>query len=288
MFAEFEEKEYETPLNVQLLNGNSNLWTPGQVFEGNFGIDAALEISRIDFWNMVGFQFPLTGAILSNHNFGYVWRRINHNRPLPTFKLNLFLQTKRPEGLRNRPSSLKALGLQTPYWRFKIKPHQQKLLIMLKRKLDIRVFVAYGCSAFHLYSDLYNHTTNNSLVQNSTFVKVEKLDSHSKWVYDRPGSMGIALSEPELFDEEIPLFDEINNIQGNFNVENDTASTNLELISNSIMEISQGLANENIIAREIIKRFEGLESYEISDSQKHFINTLNFSQLLNLKWSVIK
>ena len=49
MDAEFEEKEYEFPLNSQLLWGNQNIWSPGQVFEGNFGIDAALEVHRQDF-----------------------------------------------------------------------------------------------------------------------------------------------------------------------------------------------------------------------------------------------
>ena len=52
---------------------------------------------------------------------------------------------------------LKDLGLQTPYWRFNIKSHQQKLLIQLKRKLKNRAYVAYGCSVFHKYEDLYKH-----------------------------------------------------------------------------------------------------------------------------------
>lgn len=288
MDAEFEEKEYEMPLNAQLSQGNSNLWTPGQVFEGHFGIDAAIKVSRVDFWNTIGFLHPLDGLILNDFNFGYVWKRAYKNRQLPTFKLNLFLQTKRPEGLKNRTSKLKQLGLQSPYWRFEIKPHQQKLLFLLKRKLGNRAFVAYGCSAFHLYNDLYTHTTNNTLVQNSTFVKVDKMNNHSKWVYDSPGSNGIALSEPKLFSDEVSLFDEISNIQDDFTVENDEAQINLKIISDSLLEICKELRNENIIANEIIKRFDTINSYSIPDYQKKFISTLVFSQLLNLKWAIIK
>ena len=63
MTAEFEEKEYEIPLNTQLLLGNRNIWTPGQVFEGNFGIDAALEVTRGDFWQIVEFPHIPSGVI---------------------------------------------------------------------------------------------------------------------------------------------------------------------------------------------------------------------------------
>ena len=41
--AEFEEKDFEGPLYNQLLYGGHRLATPGQVFEGRYGIDAALE-----------------------------------------------------------------------------------------------------------------------------------------------------------------------------------------------------------------------------------------------------
>ncbi|MCB0538566.1 MAG: hypothetical protein KDE33_13680 [Bacteroidetes bacterium] len=287
MDAEFEEKEYEFPLNSQLLWGNQNIWTPGQVFEGNFGIDAALEVHRQDFWDMVGYPFPLEGVVLSDFKFGYVWRRLNRQRPLPTFKLNLFIQTKRPEILKNRPSNLKALGLGSPYWRFEIKNHQQTLLHQLKLKLNRRAFVAYACAAFGKHSELYHHTQNKTLVENSTFVKVEKMDTHHKWIYDAPGSSGIAMSDPELI-EETPLFREIESVAENFEVENDNPSDNLRLISNAINEICQELQDDNIFAREIYRRYRYSSDRIRSSYLRQFVNVANFSLLSNTQWFVIK
>jgi hypothetical protein len=40
--AEFEEKDFEGALYHSLAAGFPHLWTPGQVFEHHFGIDAAL------------------------------------------------------------------------------------------------------------------------------------------------------------------------------------------------------------------------------------------------------
>jgi len=287
MGAEFEEKEYEIPLNTQLLLGNSNLWTPGQVFEGNFGIDAAIEVLRSDFWEIVGMQYPLEGVILSHFKFGYVWRKVDKTRPLPTFKLNLFLQTKRPEGLRRRSDILRRKGIQTPYWRFSIKQHQQKLLSRLKAKLKNRAFVAYGCSAFHTYEDLYHHTENNSLVNNSTFVKVDKLDNHSKWIYDRAGSIGIAMSEPERIEDNY-LFDEIDGSVENFTVENDDPLTNLRIIYNAINEICGELSEDNVIAREYIRRGQYFRNLNITISVSYFLSINLFLKLTSTNLFVIK
>ncbi len=205
MEAEFEEKEYEIALIHQLMMGHNNLWSPGQVFEGNFGIDTSLEVLDPDFWTNIGYSNYPKGVVLSNYNFGYVWRQINKKRRLPDFSLNLFLQIKRPEGLKNRPKSLKKLGLKSPYWRFWVKNHQQKLLMRLSRKLNNRGFVAYASPAFHLISDFYLHTKNNTLISNSTFVKAERLEGHHKWVYDCSGSIGIGCSKPEKIKDEFFL-----------------------------------------------------------------------------------
>lgn len=48
---EFEEKDFEAPLYNQLLFGSHNIATPGQVFEGKFGIDAALQSLHLYFGN---------------------------------------------------------------------------------------------------------------------------------------------------------------------------------------------------------------------------------------------
>lgn len=286
MEAEFEEKEYEIPLNSQLLLGGSNIWTPGQVFEGNFGIDAAIQVLRNDFWDMVGYPSVLDGIILHHFRFGYLWKKLDRTRPLPTFKLNLFLQTKRPERLTRRTSTLRHLGLMSPYWRFEIKSHQQDLLNKLKMKLGNRVFVAYGCAAFDKLTDLYSHTENGTLVENSTFIKIEKLNLHHKWVYDKPGSEGFAMSEPKFIREE-NLFQEINSVSENFKVENDNPSDNLRVISKAIFEICEE-SNDSVIAKELLRRYNQNRDLISSNYLRAYMNIANFSNLTNCNWMVLK
>lgn len=283
MNAEFEEKEYESPLIRQLMNESHNMWSPGQVFEGNFGIDASLEVLNPEFWTMIGHSDYPSGVILSNYNFGYVWRRINHRRTLPDFSLNLFLQVKRPEGLRNRPRNLKALGLKSPYWRFWTKKHQQKLLMQLARKLNNRAFVAYASPAFHSINDLYSNTRNNTLIENSTFVRAERLKGHHKWVYDRSGSTGIACSEPERIEDEY-FFTEINNaIEKNVNEKNNP-NENLRILEQNILEITSESSESNPIANEILFRYESIGKTEISSESKSFVLVNLFANLTNSNW----
>lgn len=286
MTAEFEEKEFESVLIHQLMMDSDNMWSPGQVFEGSFGIDTALEVLRPDFWTIIGHTDYPSGVSLSDYNFGYVWRKIRKKRTLPDFSLNLFLQVKRPEGLKNRPSDLKSLGLKSPYWRFWVKEHQQKLLIELSRKLNNRAFVAYTCPAFHKHKDLYLNTRNNSLIQNSTFIRVERLEGHHKWVYHCSGSTGIACSEAEKIEDKF-LFDEISNsLENRDNIKSD-ANENLSFIEKSIIEITTESSKNNPIANEIMLRYDNIRNLEISRPSKSFVLIIFFAHLTNSNWITV-
>jgi len=52
MLAEFEEKQYETQMNIELLckYDTSNLFTPGQYLENSLGFDVALYSCNRRFW----------------------------------------------------------------------------------------------------------------------------------------------------------------------------------------------------------------------------------------------
>ena len=97
--AEFEEKDFEGPLYNQLLCGSLNFATPGQVFEGQFGIDAALEIKNRTFWNCFGYPVPQSGVVLNHYRWGFIWRRLGRKRILPNFSVNALIQAKRPDVL---------------------------------------------------------------------------------------------------------------------------------------------------------------------------------------------
>jgi hypothetical protein len=101
--ADFEESEYRGPLYNQLERGNHLVWEPGQVFEKHIGIDRAAYVTDPYFWGLHGLIAPMNGVILLDYDWHYIWKNRLKNKILPDFKLNLFLQAKRPHaGTRPR------------------------------------------------------------------------------------------------------------------------------------------------------------------------------------------
>lgn len=284
MNAEFEEKEYENPLNVQLLFGSYELWTPGQVFEGNFGIDSAMKALNPTFWNYFNLTEPLSGVDLSDFHLQWGWSKSTLKDAFPDFGLNLFLQIKRPESIRRRTVELKEIGLKNPYWRFRIKQHQQELLIKLKSKVVDQAIVAYACSAFHTKKDLFKFTKERTIVNNSNFVKVEKLDNHKIWIFDNPGSNGIAMSKPEKIDSKY-LFDEINEIRLGYNNRKEPVE-NLRSLERAIYEVFSDLQGKDDIADEYLYRRDELDKLPLNEKEKFFLKIINFCNILNLNWFV--
>ena len=158
--AEFEEKEYEQPLNNELLVDNRNpLWTPGQVFEEHFGIDAALYATHTRFWRHFGYSNVPLGVILDHFRWGSIWRHVGNRRQLPTFRLNLLLQTKRPHYRNGSNSKYAQYGISGQYWQFEKTDHQQRALEYLNRRLSNRALICYACAAFHyINGPLYTYS----------------------------------------------------------------------------------------------------------------------------------
>jgi|GEM_PF-367803 len=200
-YAEFEEKEYEGPLNRELLGRSRNLWTPGQVFEFYFGIDAGLLVSNSNFWRMMGFPNPPVGVSLPTVRWNALWRAVGFVRRLPAFDLNLFLQVKRPFVV-SKPRGKFANLFTPPFWRFELTGHQQRALQRLAAKVGSNGLVAYGCAAFDSLQDLFVHIPAARIVANSTFVKASALTGHAYWVYDSPGTAGVKCSEPVDFEDK--------------------------------------------------------------------------------------
>lgn len=94
--AEFEEKTYEAPLYNQMERANADLFTPGQVLENTLGFDRGLFLSQSALWKTLGYKSPLDGAALAYYDWPYAWGLPRPRVKLPRFRLNLFLQAKRP------------------------------------------------------------------------------------------------------------------------------------------------------------------------------------------------
>lgn len=195
--AEFEEKEYEGPLYNQLASGSRYLWQPGQVLEEYLGFDAGLFLSEPYVWHLRGFRRPLRGFLVNRFAWPFLPIEIRRNR-LPRFRLNCFIQAKRPDVGSRLTKRLSALGPKRPYFKFPTETDQHNALEAGAKKLKSRALFTYAAAAFHKSQELFLHMTLGTVVENSTFPDVLSLSGHKAWYYNEPGSVGIVNQDFEL------------------------------------------------------------------------------------------
>ncbi len=285
--AEFEEKDFEAPLYNQLLFGSHNIATPGQVFEGKFGIDAALQALHPQFWELFGYPHAPKGVHLSDFKWGFVWRRLGRKRILPNFSVNLLLQSKRPSVLERARGNLNRLGLHGPFWRFVIKDHQQEILEKITQRLDRKALVIYASPAFNTLDLLYEYTQNQKIVENSSFVKVNRMTGHRHWNYNCPGTQGVASSEPELI-EDTTFEDLLKELLEAYDPEANVEE-GIFFLHKTTFVICQELSGENPLARFIMRINERIT--EIAQRMEigfpyitAFINLLYTFGILKVAW----
>jgi hypothetical protein len=295
IYAEFEEKEFEGPLYTQLLQGSNLLWPPGQVLEKTIGVDATMFTSHHFFWRLFGFSHPLQGALLPHYLWGFIRKHRNKDRKLPNFKLNLFIQSKRPEFYISTSRKYQAKGINGSYWRFDVTKHQQRALEKVASKLKDCALVVYAAPVFHKVDDLYIHIRNNTIVQNSTFPPVIKLRAHKSWIYQEPGIKGWAFSKPE-FIEEPPLFDQITSM---FIKEEPSEGEELRGVKQNLQTlisiIHKALTEEKQLNPRIKEYFYLLKEIKMKTPHfkeenvliENFLAVSLFCAMFNLNWYVI-
>ncbi len=272
--AEFEEKEFEAPLYSQLLLGSRKFATPGQVFEGHFGVDAFLEILNPVFWTFFGYVAPPKGVVLNDYKWGFVWRRLGQRHPLPNFSVNALIQAKRPDALDGRRSYFSPLGIPGRYWRFFITGHQQQILEHISMVLGNRALVLYASPAFDTYDDLYHLTTAGQVVDNSSFIKVQRMSGHDSWNYDAPGTKGIAESEAEAIEDE-DFYHQISRLleAGNQNAD---PREELKKLHGVVVSVCKDLSNENPLARFFMNLYDQMHHQIIDKKPKDPELTVDF------------
>ena len=195
--ADFEEKEYERPLYSELLNGAPQIWTPGQVLENQLGFDAAIDVAMHPIWNILGHNYPLPGILLRDGSkVGLSAVTGVPPKRIPDFRVNLFIQAKRPSVMTYRTRGLKQYPISSPYWRFAIDPIQQSTLETVESALGKDAAVVYASPVFDSMDDLTQHTLKRSVVASSNFASSRYLSGHQWWAYDEPGGSGYGCSEP--------------------------------------------------------------------------------------------
>lgn len=219
--AEFEEKEYEIPLYMELVRSRGQLWTPGQVLEQHTGAEAAVRACSA-YWEHVR-RRPKPGVVLQGAVLGLPATHppLAQGGATPSFRANLFIQAKRctrytrgPTALRNlkkgvkRPDPKKVIRGFSVYQRwYPGRPpsrHQQKALERLHyrvQKGDARADVCYAAPVFDDRKSLWDAAMRGQILARSTFPRAILLKDHDKWVYTDPGPDGWKCSDPEYVEE---------------------------------------------------------------------------------------
>lgn len=286
--SDFEESEFRGPLFNQLEKGTNLLWEPGQVFEKTIGIDRASYCLHEYLWQLHGYSSCLGGTILQGRPFNYIWPADKPSKILPDFKLNLFIQAKR--SMYSSQSNIKLKPYITgSYWYFEVTEHQQLALEKLEKELSDDALVIYAAPLFHEQHQLYNHTSNQTIVNNSTFPKASTLKGHTKWYYDQPGIIGVANPDYEFINEE-NLINQLQlkrNEMGGF-IRNNSLN-NLQIILKAIQSVVESRSNDfqasrfafysNLIDKQI-------ESFGVQDEKglKDFMQIETFLYLWKLNW----
>ncbi len=288
--AEFEEPEYRGGLFNQLAT-NQFVWEPGQVFEQYVGIDYALlcthpAIAKLFNWGTV----PPPGVELFRYNLDYIWLTRGAQKKLPPFRLNMFVQAKRPTYGRYAPAALKAHGLRSPFWRFETTAHQQGALIALSNQLGSKAVVTYASPAFHKSADLYRHTINGTMVESSTFPDIALLANHDAWNYSAPGATGVANADPVAIQQPV-LTERLNALFQGEQSKLD-APSNLTLISQAVSAAMES-ANDFWRARfaEGVRTIEQVSrafpDTDARQSTRQFLKISLFTELFQTRWFVL-
>lgn len=161
MECEFEEKQYEQLLNIELA-WRGSVYPAGQVLENIIGIDAAVFTKDPGFWrlwNLRRWWWPFgsawkKGVALSPGH----WKHAQHeldSASFPRFKCNVFIQYKRPEFITS-PRGKEYGYWRQRYFRYDTRSQQQDILYELEQRISKNSLVVYACPAFFKLKELWH------------------------------------------------------------------------------------------------------------------------------------
>jgi hypothetical protein len=291
--SEFEEREYEAPLYLQLQNGGANVWAPGQVLEAHVGFDHAMLTTHPYFWGLVGYSAPPLGVMLGTYLPGHWWPRSHIDRPLPDFALNLFIQAKRPHVGTRGTKALRSAGIKGPYFKFMVAKEQQTVLESLANSTHGFALVTYAAAAFNRVTQLWAHSRAGTIVQTSTFPPARSLVGHGAWYYDSPGCIGVANPQFERI-EEPSLADRITSLTSNARPSSKDRvklEINLERLARaveaSIQKETTGEASRIAVYFETARGIDNLVSSVGSEDVeilRSYMKVAAFASIFHLQW----
>jgi len=191
--ATFEEKEYESAALGELMcpagGASSFAMSAGQVLERVVGYDAAAAPSPAHVvWRILRMPRPSGVRLLPT-----MWQPQPQpdGARLPRTPVTLVLQFKRPEYMFG-PAARQWRLWHRPYYRFELRPGQQRVLSTLEGNAGLDVLVRYAAPAFWQRGDLEAAHLRREVLGQSGFVSPQELKGHRWWTYLGPGIDGQA------------------------------------------------------------------------------------------------
>jgi len=280
MKCQFEEKQYEHPLNRELA-WKRRIYNPGQVYEHKIAIDAAILSKNREFWALWNNNAKMTwktGLILRPELWDLVKETLNSD-VFPRFKFNLLVQHKRPEHISS-PSGREYKYWKQPYFRYNLTEHQQDTLYKLEQRISSYAIIVYACPSFWKFSDLWKFI-NGKLVENSNFVQPHSLNGHYTYTFIKGGNVGQAFSEPA----EIEGINILNEIDGMFR-RSVKFDSNVQFVTTLAKEVK-------IVIRESDKKirdgfFSFAESIRFPEHElgSSFMTIWIFNLITNTSWGI--
>lgn len=278
--CEFEEKEYEQPLNYELA-WKRRVYSPGQVFENKIAIDAAVFSKNQKFWNLWSNCEKMTwksGTRLKRELWDLVEETWNSDR-FPKFKFNLFVQHKCPEHISS-PAGNEYYYWKQPYFRYDLTSHQQNTLDILEQRVSSNAIVVYACPSFWRYRDLWRFIYGK-LIENSNFVQPHRLRGHERYSFIRGGKNGQAFSEPAKI-EGLDILAEIDRMFKR-SIEFKTNVQFVNALAREVKKVLEEVEEETRRDYFAIERAIGLPEHELG---RNVMTILIFALFTNTTWGM--
>lgn len=201
MQPKYEEKTFESYFNSELDQRTSIYFPFGQVQEGSIGADSAAQSRSHWLWRKLGFPFwfrPRFSGVDLREVADEMEQHLQHEiRNIPSIKTNLLFQYKRPEVITTANGS-EWSHWQRKYFRYGIYAEQQALLMHLNSKFGSQALILYASPALVDVNELVNAKLARTIIEDTNFCSVTRLQGHHRNTYIRAGLHSIACSEPEL------------------------------------------------------------------------------------------
>ncbi|HLE56825.1 MAG TPA: hypothetical protein VJB15_07060 [Rhodothermia bacterium] len=291
--VEFEEKEYEAFLYTQLERGTLQLWSPGQVLEHYLGIDRGLLTVCEYLWQLKGHSQPLRG--FAPYYFADLWHHLPRRRSargrLPRFRLNCFVQAKRPSYGVRLPPRLTKLGVAPVFYRFDVDQHQQSCIERVAQRLANRALFVYAAAVYHTTRDLFRHSGRGTTVEHSTFPDIVAMTGHKAWYYNSPGGSGVRNQGFEPY-ESASLEQRLQALRAELTVTGQEGTQSAELaalstaIAAAVIESDEvaGTARADAMSDEWRNIDSFVDNTGAQPAARDFLHVVAFTVYFNLFW----